>query len=235
MLTTWLNEPWWRLASFNAARHATKSTRDGQPQTHNNSPRLTACWVRDLTAINVDLCPLNVLHCCPNVLWVTALLYLKVIEWVHLHDWPNGVDRQRDVDTLAGHQWSVNGQRTGGDHPETTCRKQTNKNHWWPSDANFWDTPSSDKSLIQQLYCCFKVTVIILQLNTAFPVSQSLTCSCWTGQRSQSCVAGPCWWRSCPCTCGPGGERRCQRSPVPWLSLQEATPGKKYQCNQFYI
>ncbi|KAG7217226.1 hypothetical protein INR49_027770 [Caranx melampygus] len=35
-----------------------------------------------------------------------------IIEWVHLHDWPDGVERQRDLDTLAGHQRSVNGQRT---------------------------------------------------------------------------------------------------------------------------
>lgn len=55
--------------------------------------------------------------------WV--LLYLQIIEWVHLHDWSNGVDWQRDLNALAGHQRSVNGQRTGRDHPETTHRKQT--------------------------------------------------------------------------------------------------------------
>lgn len=48
-----------------------------------------------------------------------VLLYLKIIERVHLHNWPNGVKRQRDLNTLIGHQWSMNGQRTGGDHPKT--------------------------------------------------------------------------------------------------------------------
>lgn len=53
--------------------------------------------------------------------------YLQIVERVHFHDGADGVDGQRDVDALAGHQWSVDGQRTGGNHPKATQRRQTNK------------------------------------------------------------------------------------------------------------
>lgn len=52
------------------------------------------------------------------------LLYLQIIERIHLHNRPNGVNRQGDLDTLIGHQWSVNGQRTGGDHTKTATKTE---------------------------------------------------------------------------------------------------------------
>lgn len=55
----------------------------------------------------------------------SVLLYLQIIEWIHLHDWPNSVERQRDVNTLIGHQRSVDGQRTGGNDPKA-AQKKTN-------------------------------------------------------------------------------------------------------------
>lgn len=55
------------------------------------------------------------------------LQYLQVVQWVHLHDGTNGVERQRDLDALVGHEWSVNGQRAGGNHPETGAESK----HCW--------------------------------------------------------------------------------------------------------
>lgn len=51
-------------------------------------------------------------------------MYLQVIQWIHLHDGPNGVDRQGDLNTLIGHEWGVNGQRIGGDHTKTAGRTE---------------------------------------------------------------------------------------------------------------
>ena len=56
-------------------------------------------------------------------------LYLEVVEWIHLHDWPDGVQRQGDLDALAGHQWSVNGQGGGGDHSEAARIRNTHDLH----------------------------------------------------------------------------------------------------------
>lgn len=44
--------------------------------------------------------------------------YLQVVQWVHLHDRTDGVERQRDLDALVRHEWSVDGERAGGNHPE---------------------------------------------------------------------------------------------------------------------
>lgn len=132
------------------------------------------------------------------ILWVFQ--YLQVVQWVHLHDRTDGVERQRDLDALVRHEWSVDGERAGGNHPEADAET---KRCWLDSQP-------------------------CKSANLPLPTQ---TCSCWTGQQSRSCAAEPCWWSSCPCTCGLGGERRYQRSPGPWPSLQGATPEKNKNKN----
>lgn len=48
--------------------------------------------------------------------------HLQVIQRFHLHDWAQGIERQRDIDALVGHQWSMYGQGSAWDNAEARER-----------------------------------------------------------------------------------------------------------------
>lgn len=51
--------------------------------------------------------------------------HLQVIQGLHLHDWAQGVERQRDVNALVWHQWSMYGQGSAWDDTEARERGGT--------------------------------------------------------------------------------------------------------------
>lgn len=49
--------------------------------------------------------------------------YLEVVQRLHFHDWSQGVEGQRDINTLVWHQRGVNGQRSAWDDPKAGQEK----------------------------------------------------------------------------------------------------------------
>lgn len=62
-----------------------------------------------------------------NTLQVKKNSDLQVIQRFHLHDWAQGVERQRDINALVWHQWSVDGQGSARDDTKARKRRKNTK------------------------------------------------------------------------------------------------------------
>lgn len=102
--------------------------------------------------------------------------YLEVVQRLHFHDWSQGVERQRDINTLVWHQRGVNGQWSAWDDPKAGQEKNRDDD--------------SSTALLERVYEEEMPEVLSQHL---FPF-----CQAWAGSLLPRL---PHFFLSCPCCC----------------------------------